>query len=96
MSKITTIESSFARLGTVVSGRLHKFVMWFERRKKKKAIDSIRATMFLCGYDVSDMTDEEIEEGVNEMAKLPAQTGVSAEQAAKGLRMVINGLEENT
>ena len=26
MKKTTTIESSFARLGTTVSGRLHKFV----------------------------------------------------------------------
>ena len=88
-----TIEGSFARLGTVVSGQLHKFVMWFERRKKKKAINSIRVTMLLCGHDVSDMKDEEIEEVIKEMAKLSSQTGISAKQAAKGLRMVINGLE---
>ena len=37
MEKTTTIESSFARLGTMVSGRLHIFVMrfkaWRHRRK---------------------------------------------------------------
>lgn len=33
MKKTMTIESAFARLGTAVSGRLHKFVMFFVRFK---------------------------------------------------------------
>ena len=40
MEKKTTIESSFARLGTVVSGRLHKLVMFFPR---------LHWSFYLCG-----------------------------------------------
>ncbi len=45
MKEKTTIESSFARLGATVSGRLHKFVMFFVRLKlslgSKKVISHI-------------------------------------------------------
>ena len=96
MKKTTTIESSFARLGTTVSGRLHKFVMWFARRKKKKAIENLKAHMLFFGYDISDMTDEEIEEGLTRISEMVSKTGVTTKQATDALKQLSCGLQINT
>lgn len=55
-------------------------------RNRKRVIASLRAELAFWGIDTSDMSDEEIERRVVEAGKLLAKTGVSAAEAAAGLR----------
>jgi hypothetical protein len=53
--------------------------------ERKRSIAEIRATFAFFGYDLSDMTDEQIEEGVQNVARVLATVGVSARDAAQAL-----------
>jgi hypothetical protein len=70
--------------------------MWFERRKKKKVIANIKAHMLFFGYDILDMTDEEIEEGTRRHCEALGKTGVSAAHAGEALRKVMSKMEVTT
>jgi hypothetical protein len=59
-----------------------------EKKKEKIAIESIRQNFILFGHDCSDMTDEEIKEGVKNVAKTIGSFGVTSEEAAKALRVL--------
>ncbi len=52
MKKTTTIESAFARLGTTVSGRLHKFVSFFGAlgHRTKFCLMAIPASIICAGF----------------------------------------------
>lgn len=54
-------------------------------RKKKKAIASIRHEIAFCGSDLSDYSDEEIEEACVEISKVVSTCGVTAQEAAAAL-----------
>ena len=72
---------------------LQRFVVWYDHRKKKKAINNLRANMLFFGYDVSDMTDEEIETGVKKASELFGKAGVTSQQAADGLKMLSSAFQ---
>lgn len=57
---------------------------------KALSIESIRHHLWALGYDVRDMTDEEIEMGVKHFAQLVAATGVSAAEASDAFRYLAN------
>ena len=52
--------------------------------------------MAFFGYDVSDLSDEEIEAGVAEYGKRIAKCGLSAEEVAIGLQRISNALKANS
>lgn len=58
---------------------------WYANKKKRKCIDNIRREMLFFGHDVSDMTDEEIEEGAIAVAAIIVNFGSSARAAAEAL-----------
>lgn len=55
------------------------------------SIRSIRESFAWFGYPLDDLTDEEIEEGVMRVSASMASMGVTAEEAAAGLRQLFNG-----
>ncbi len=59
-----------------------------EEKKQKIAIESIRQNFMLFGHDCSNMTDEEIKEGVRNVAKNIGSFGATTEEAAKVLRVL--------
>ena len=52
--------------------------------------------MLLFGHDLTDMTDEEIEEGVIRFANLASKSGVSAARAGEALRKTMLKTEITT
>ena len=87
------IRELINRFKTVAGGRLHRFVMWFEYRRRGKTIENIKAHMLFFGYDISDMTDEEIEEGLVKISEIVSKTGVTTKQAADALSQLSCGLQ---
>lgn len=57
-----------------------------EEQQRKQAILRIRAHFMALGYDTSDMTDEEIEEGILKIGHAAFRAGVTAEEAASAMR----------
>jgi hypothetical protein len=55
-----------------------------EEKKEKIAIESIRQNFMLFGHNCSDMTDEEIKEGVKNVGSF----GATKEEAEKALRVL--------
>jgi hypothetical protein len=55
---------------------------------KEYYIKSLRNEFMLWGYDLSNVTDEQIEKRVIEIGKIIANTGVSSNQAAKNLSII--------
>lgn len=52
--------------------------------------------MAFFGYDVSDLSDEEIEAGVAEYGKRISKCGLSAEEITIGFQRISNALKANT
>ena len=59
-----------------------------EEKKEEIAIESIRQNFMLFGHDCYDMTDEEIKEGMKNVAKTIGSFGATTEEAAKALRVL--------
>jgi len=59
-----------------------------EEKREKIAIESIRSNFMLFGHDCHDMTDEEIKEGVKNVAKNIGSFGSTTEEAAKAFRLL--------
>lgn len=92
-----TKEIETTKLKTPLSqSAFQRLVMWFELRKKKKIIANIKAHMLFFGYDILDMTDEEIEEGTRRHCEALGKTGVSAAQAGEALRKTMLKMEITT
>lgn len=53
-----------------------------------QAIQSIREHARYFGYDLSDVTDEEIIEGVTKAGKIIASSGVSIDEAGRAFRRI--------
>ena len=76
------LQETYGRLAR----RVDRFVKWRARRERARCMKSIREQLAFFGIDTSDMTDEEVEEHVRYAGKQIAKCGVTAQQAADGLR----------
>lgn len=63
-------------------------VLWWNTRKRKKLIVSLRAQLLGFGCDTSDMTDDEVEQHVINVGVKMSKCGISAKEAAEGLSAI--------
>ena len=56
-----------------------------EEIERKLTIAKIRSHLSFFGHDTSNMTDEEVEQGVTELGKAIGKTGITCEQAYENL-----------
>lgn len=63
---------------------------WRMRRATRRAAMDIRRHMAALGQPIWDLTDQEIEEGLRRAAQIVAATGISAEEACRGLSALHN------
>ena len=68
------------------------FVMLFlsDSKKTQIYIARFKAELSSCGMDVSDMTDEEIIEGINRMGDMVAQCGMTTDEVTKAFKALAN------
>ena len=59
-------------------------------RKRKKAIKNIRETFAIFGHDVSDMTDEELEEGMARVSLAMSKVGLTVREFAETMQKFAN------
>lgn len=59
-----------------------------ERKQEKIMIASLRSELSFWGFDTSDMSDEEIKQGMKRSAQIMAQCGVTADECARALRLL--------
>lgn len=52
-----------------------------KERNRQKALRIIRETAAMFGYNLSDLSDEEIEAGIERTGKVFASTGVTCDEA---------------
>jgi len=57
-------------------------------KKEQIYIARFRAELVFDGHDVSDMTDEEIKEGIKNIANKIGQFGATVEESAKAVRIL--------
>ena len=60
--------------------------------RRKPVITRIRHEFALLGYDLSDLTDEDIRQGVLHMSEVFQSYGVTAEEATKALTNLYHGI----
>lgn len=77
-------------------GWMRRLVRGWRARKKARTIARLRAHMAFFGYDVSNLSDEEIEEGVRSIAAKVSACGISAKEAAEGLQAVSKAMSRPT
>lgn len=65
---------------------------WINKYREKRAIKNIRRIAFLYGYDLSDLTDEEIEKRVVDSIKTVSKIGVTAEEMVRSLKILGNSI----
>lgn len=65
-----------------------KFKDWLEERKRKTVLKSIRNHMAFFGFDMSEITDEQIYERAITTAKLVRLAGVTTQQASDAIRQL--------
>jgi len=58
---------------------------WWEKRRLKKTIASIRKHMFFLGYDFSEYTDDEIEKALVVLFYKVSNSGISLKEANKAM-----------
>lgn len=59
------------------------------KEQEKLIMLEFRSLALLFGFDISDMSDEEIKEGVTNAAKEMSKAGLSASEAGEALRRII-------
>ena len=66
---------------------LNIVILFFsDYQKERIAIEKFRNELTLFGHDISDMTDEEIKEGITKVGDLMRRVGFTAIEAANALR----------
>lgn len=67
-------------------------VMFFlsEEKKERIYIAKLRVNLAFFGHDTSDMTDEEMKEGVNNKGKMFSKCGITCDELAKTLQAMVN------
>lgn len=79
-----------------VGGYLHYLVRWWCDRQHKKTIKNIRDHMFFFGYDLSHLSDEELEERLTFASKLVARCGVTAKEATQCILHITKTIQNST
>lgn len=70
---------------------MRSLVRWWRERhetpeqQEARSLRAIRAHFAALGYDLSDITDDEIRDGVRRFSQLAAASGVTLSQAAQSL-----------
>jgi hypothetical protein len=59
------------------------------KEQEKLIMLEFRSLALLFGFDISDMSDEEIKEGVTHAAKEMSKVGMSASEAGEALRRMV-------
>lgn len=62
---------------------------WWNNRKHKKVIKNIRGHMSFFGCDISQLTDEEIEDRFILISQQMGKMGITGKQAARALHQLI-------
>ena len=76
---------------------IQRFNKWREARARKLAINRIRMLAYGLGQDLSKLSDEDIEEGVNQAALAFSKCGwVSLETAEKAFRLIGSAFKDIT
>ena len=60
-----------------------------KKEQEKLTMLELRSLALLFGFDISDMSDEEIKEGVTHAAKEMSKTGLSASEVGEALRRMV-------
>jgi len=58
--------------------------------KYKRAISRIRKSFLFFGFDTSDFSDKEIEQGMNKMGAIILHSGFSVEKASRALKLILS------
>jgi len=61
-----------------------------EGKQEKILIEKLRAHLAFFGHDTSNMTDEEVKQGVNRASELIRKTGLTADECANALSALGN------
>lgn len=61
---------------------------WRLKRSKKAALERIRKHAAALGHDLSMLSDEDLEKGINKAAIAMSQAGIAADEAAKAFRLL--------
>jgi len=61
-----------------------------EGKKEQIYIARLRAELAFWGHDVSDMTDEEIKEGILKMGEMIAKCGMTTKEVENAFRTLVN------
>lgn len=60
-----------------------------KKEQDKLIMVEFRSLALLFGYDISDMSDDELKEGVSYVAKEMSKSGISASDAGDALQMAL-------
>lgn len=74
------------KFNAVIELLFMNFNRWLEQRKRRKVFKSLRGHMKFFGFDMSEITDEEIEEGAIRTAKMMRLVGVTVQEASDALK----------
>ncbi len=61
--------------------------MWLESRKRNRALKNIRDTMMSFGYDISELSDQDIEDVLMKFYKIIKSFGITVKEAARNLSL---------
>ena len=61
---------------------------WRTQRAKKTVLNRIRKHAAALGHDLSMLSDDDLEKGINKAAIAMYQAGIAADEAAKAFRLL--------
>ena len=61
-----------------------------EIKKEQIYIARFRAEFAFCGHDISDITDEEIKEGINKMGEMIVKCGMTTDEVSGSFKALAN------
>lgn len=62
-----------------------RFQTWMAAYEHRRAIRLVRGGFAAFGYDLSELSDKELEEGLNSAGRQFARAGISAEEAIRAM-----------
>lgn len=72
---------------------MKRFKEWLAKRRHAKSLRIIRENFKFFGHDLSHLTDEELEAGILRAHKAMKYSGVTLQQAHKGICEFLNASE---
>lgn len=76
-------------------GWMRRLVRGWRARKRARTIARIRAHFAFFGYDISGLSDDEIEERSHIIAQTAATCGISAKEAAVGIQNISRAMSRH-